>query len=81
MTDDFDNSPDSDEILESENTLQQAAVFFEEYRDCFGDPHEVMRKHLLCTMCGGHLHFNHLTDFPHGLIRRNSEMPRLRRAY
>lgn len=52
-----------------------AALCFEEYRDCFGDAGEVMKRHLLCGLCGGHLHFNHMSDFKHGLVQETARCP------
>ena len=36
---------------------------------------EVMKRHLLCTLCGGHLHFNHMADFKHGLVQETARCP------
>jgi len=49
-----------------------AALCFEEYQDCFGEPRDVMKRHLLCNLCGGHLHFNHMADFKHGLVQETA---------
>lgn len=51
------------------------ALCFEEYKDCFGDAGEVMKRHLLCTLCGGHLHFNHMSDIKYGLIQETARCP------
>lgn len=72
--DEFDNSPES-ESTEAESPVNPNALCFEEYTDCFGEPGEVMKKHLLCYLCGGHLHFNHLSDFEHGLIQETARCP------
>jgi hypothetical protein len=58
-----------------EDQLDPAALCFEEYKDCFGDPGELMKRHLLCNLCGGHLHFNHMADFKHQLIQETARCP------
>ena len=57
------------------NPHDPTATPHEEYKDCFGDPNEVMKKLLLCTLCGGHLHFNHLTDYRQNLVQETSRCP------
>lgn len=57
------------------NDLDPTALCFEEYKDCFGDAGEVMKRHLLCTLCGGHLHFNHMADIKYGLIQETARCP------
>ena len=57
------------------NVTDPTSLAFEEYRDCFGDAGEVMKRHLLCSLCGGHLHFNHMADFRHGLIQETARCP------
>ncbi len=52
-----------------------AALCFEEYKDCFGEPSEVMKKHLLCGLCGAHLRLNHMADFKHGLVQETARCP------
>ena len=63
--------------MENEKNQQAdpAALCFEEYKDCFGEARDVMKKHLLCTLCGGHLHFNHMSDFKHGLVQETARCP------
>ena len=61
--------------MEKESTQEANTLCFEEYRDCFGEPREMMKKHLLCTLCGGHLHFNHLLDFKNGLSQETARCP------
>ncbi len=78
MRDEFDNFDDENEILEGmeqEQNANPAALCFEEYLDCFGDTTDVMKKHLLCTLCGGHLHFSHLADFSNGMIQETARCP------
>ncbi len=75
MMDDFDNSAENEELEMESEIPNTANLSFEEYTDCFGEPREVMKKHLLCNMCGGHLHFSHLSDFPNGLIQETSRCP------
>lgn len=58
-----------------EQNVDPAALSFEDYHDCFGDPGEVMKRHLLCTLCGGHLHFIHMTDFKHSLVQETARCP------
>ncbi len=48
---------------------------FEEYKECFGEVDEVMKRLLLCTLCGGHLHFNHLLDFQNNLVQETARCP------
>lgn len=55
--------------------VEIAALSFEEYRDCFGTANDVMKRHLLCTLCGGHLHFNHLVDFRNNLMQETARCP------
>ncbi len=69
MIDDFDNS--SEEEIET----QTANLAFEEFNECYGEATDIMRRHLLCNMCGGHLAFNHLSDYPHGLIQETARCP------
>lgn len=64
-----------DKIDKFETPQDPTALCFEEYKDCFGEPTEIMKKYLLCHLCGGHLHFNHLLDFKHGLIQETSRCP------
>lgn len=71
--DDFER--DDIEGMEADVAANPAALCFEEYTDCFGEPNEVMKKHLLCTMCGGHLNFSHLSDFQNGLIQETARCP------
>jgi hypothetical protein len=63
--------------MDSKNSAQQSepTLCFEEYRDCFGEPGEVLKRHLLCTLCGGHLHMNHLADFKNGIIQETARCP------
>ena len=63
--------------MQNKSELQndQSALCFEEYKDCFGEPREMMKKHLLCTLCGGHLHFNHMADFRNNLIQETARCP------
>lgn len=58
-----------------DNQADPTALCFEEYRDCFGEPGELMKKHLLCGLCGGHLHFNHMSDFRNNLIQETARCP------
>lgn len=70
--DDFDNSPEN----EFENEMpQHNMIQFEDYAECTGDPSDIMKKHLLCNLCGGHLSFNHLSDYQHGLIQETARCP------
>lgn len=52
-----------------------ATPTFEEYHECYGEPLEVMRRLLLCHHCGGHLHFNHLTNFKQNLVQETARCP------
>lgn len=58
-----------------ESQAETGVLCFEEYRDCFGDAGEVMKRHLLCNLCGAHLHFNHLSDFRNGIIQETARCP------
>lgn len=51
------------------------SITLEDYHDCFGEPSAVMKRHLLCTLCGGHLHFVHQCDFNHGVIQETARCP------
>ena len=55
--------------------IEQAAISFEEYRDCFGKPEDLMRKHLLCPMCGAHLQLTHMADRSTKLIQETARCP------
>ena len=55
--------------------LETVPIAFEEYRDCFGEAVEMMKRHLLCPECGGHLHLNHLSNIRHGIIQETARCP------
>jgi hypothetical protein len=74
--DDFDKD---DEILEQDEFFvdnnHQANLIFEDFSDYIGDASLVLKKHLLCSMCGAHLNFSHITDYQHGLLQETARCP------
>lgn len=60
---------------EDQEQLDPSALCFEEYKDCFGTTNEMMKRHLLCTLCGGHLHFNHMPNYRSGFIQETARCP------
>ena len=61
--------------MHKNNEIDPNNTTFEEYKDCFGEANEVMKRLLLCTLCGGHLHFNHMTDFRSNLVQETARCP------
>ena len=57
------------------NNLDTTVTAYEEYKDCFGEANEVMKRHLLCTLCGGHLHFNHMSDYRNNVVQETARCP------
>jgi hypothetical protein len=57
------------------NKLDPLQTVNEEYRDCYGPTDEVMKRLLLCPLCAGHLHFNHLTDYRNNLVQEVARCP------
>ena len=62
-------------VMRDNTALDPTATVYEEYRECFGDTNDVMKRLLLCTLCGGHLHFNHMTDYRNNLVQETSRCP------
>ncbi len=57
------------------NKYDPVATVNEEYKECFGAPNEVMKRLLLCPLCAGHLHFNHLTDYQNNVVQEIARCP------
>jgi DNA-directed RNA polymerase subunit RPC12/RpoP len=60
---------------ESAQNPTNPSLILEDYRDCFGEPREMMRRHLLCVLCGAHLTLNHLADTKNNLIQETARCP------
>ncbi len=61
--------------MQNNTDQDQTTATLEEYKDCFGETNEVMKRLLLCTLCGGHLHFNHMTDFRNNMVQETARAP------
>lgn len=62
--------------MEAEDTLEQESLIHSaESHAAYGSSEEVVERHTHCPICGGHLHFIHLTDFALNMTREASKCP------
>lgn len=62
----------NDEIDTLDGGVIQADSLVSEY---FGSSKDVVGRHNHCVICGGHLHFSHLTDFSRNMTQESSKCP------
>ncbi len=69
------NSPEEKPEDKMDELIDSNAIRFEDFQDSYGETGEVMKRHLLCALCGGHLHFTHMPDFKLNLVQETAKCP------
>jgi uncharacterized protein with PIN domain len=65
----MDDSSKSDMPILEEMSVSEALS------QCLGTAREVVERYSHCTICGGRLHFSHITDFAHNTTQEIAKCP------
>lgn len=60
---------------DSNNTDAAAEPASADLSQFYGTAKDVVAKYTHCSLCGGHLHFTHVTDFHRNLTQETAKCP------